>query len=410
MNRLPSGSRVHRASLCASSAALPVIESISTPAEAGTAKHTFMRVSLTEGREAALVEVPEEYREACEAIEVSTFEGLQGLQSEVALAYDVVTEKTRFLGVNIERRYGELGMNELPMSLDLAGVVPGVEVVVGDLKTGRTIIPPAAKNWQMRLGALAWARFNGLEQARVGLLHAPEGSKPWWDVAPFDGWDLADFAEQLRRIVDRVRLAQINLATGKPLEQVLGEHCLYCPARQACPAQTALIRRLANEPDKVGVELKALPAAAAWAQLKVVKQMMGDVEGSLRGLAKHQPIDLGDGRVLGELTKPVDELDAAVARPVLVKLFGQVIADAACDFEASKASIQRALKPLAEERKKAWKKGDGDKPSLAALEREALGALRDAGAIKKVPKTTLCEHEAEAPALPEPRPEDLNAA
>ena len=239
------------------------------------------------------------------------------------------------------------------------------------------------------------------------MLHAPEGSRPWWDVSTFDGWDLMQFADELRAIVGRVRTARAELAAGRELKVLLGDHCLYCPARQFCPGQTALIRRLANEPAEVGKELKALPAAKAWAQLKVVKQVLGDVEGALRGLAKHQPIDLGDGRILGELTKPVDEMDAAAARPILAKLFGPEVAEKACDYEASKASVGRALRPVYEARKKTWKKGDADpKPTLASIEAEAFGALRDGGALRKVDKTTLCEHEG---TLPEdaPRPSDL---
>jgi hypothetical protein len=372
---LPSGSRVQRAFACLASAVLPRIEVTSEPAQAGTWKHLFF-ANLRHGLDEALASVPEEYRAACEAIDVSSFTGIDAYDSEVPLVYDVKANTARRLPPGTSHRdYGALSEWEIGMTLDVAGVGPS-EVMAADLKTGHGHVPPAHRNWQLAVAALALDALNHKGSARVALIHAPEGVKPWWDVAVLDAFALSDARLQLLALAER-------LARTSPdnVPMVLGEQCRQCPSRLHCPAHTAFIHAAATGDGEMvsGLTSALTPdkARVAYGRLKVLRGAVKDLEAALAGYAEEHPISLDDGRVYGAKPGTETTVDAVVVRRVLSTLYGAEVADKATEYEASKASVERALRGVYEARK-----ASGQKVTLKALSDEAFGAIEADGGFK----------------------------
>lgn len=372
---LPSGSRIQRAFDCLASALLPHMNISGEPALAGTWKHLFFS-NLRHGKEQALSMVPPEYRGACEAIDDSSFAGLDAYESEVPLVYDVKANTTRRLSEGkTHRDYGELGAWELPMTLDVGGVGPN-EVLAADLKTGRGYVTPAHRNWQLAVGALALDALHHRGSARVALIHAPEGSTPWWDVAVLDGFALADSRLQLLDLAERMSKTKADSAP-----MVLGEHCRYCPSKLYCPAHTALLHSVAAAPGEMlatfTTQLTPEKARDAYGKTRVLRQAVKDLEAALQSYAEQNPIKLDDNRIYGPKPGTETTVDAAVVRHVLTSLHSADIAEKACEFEASKASVERALRGVYETRKKA-----GQKTTIKALVDEAMAVIAQEGGLK----------------------------
>lgn len=378
---------------CAASAALPRVDSVSQPAARGVALHLFVERVQESGREAALATMDAEWLADCEAMDTAWLEGLEHLVSELAMAYDVVAETTRIIDKGVGRNYGPLSPTEVVLTLDLCGA-QGTEVLVVDLKTGRGHVTPAKDNWQLKVGALALARHRGLDAARVALLLAPEGSAPSWDIATLDAFDLADAAQQLRDLYAAVTKADAAVAEGRAPNVTVGEHCIYCPARLACPGQGALLRRMATEPEGVANDAKQLVTlehvAEAWVRLKLMKQALGDVEAAIRAAASEAPVPLRDGLVLGKHETQRDEVQPEKARALLMEAYGPEVVATAFESKASKASISRGLR-LEYEKRKAAK----EKVTVSAVEAEAFGLLRDAGALVKTKRVAVEEYQPE---------------
>ena len=341
--RMPSASKLQTASICPPSATLPGIKSLNDAAEAGTWKHRFLQL-ITEGKSQteALLSVPSEWRAACEAIDVDALAPhLAHLSAEVALAYNVERGYTRLLGRDIEREYGALLDTEVAMSIDYAGVHDDVVVVV-DLKTGRGRVPAPRNNWQLKTNALALARLYSRERAVICLALAPEGQDARWESVELDGFDLEAHAYELRGLRHR-----IEATVGDPNRGMIsGDHCRYCPARFSCPAQVAMVQRLASEPDRWASETRELltpqTAALAWQRIKVVRRLLEGIEAGIYSLATETPLDLGNGTTLRLVESTRESIDGDLAWPILEEALG-VNARIAASMDVSKTSIKRAL-------------------------------------------------------------------
>ncbi len=396
---LPSGSKLQRAFLCTASAVLPKSETISEQGARGTGVHGFLADLQGLSRDEALARVSEEHRSACEAINLEQIPIGAEYTPELALAYDVDTEKTRIIGKDVAGNYGELGEAEVPMQLDLTGV--GADyVAVLDYKTGRGYVPSARRNWQLKVGALAMARLAGRDSARTAILHVPDG-EVFHDYAELDAFDLMGVASDLRLlkariVVEREHLAAIRAGAPEspshPLRTVAGEHCRYCPSFIYCPAQATIVRQVAGEPEKVADGIRALlspeTAARAYERLKLVREVMKQVEKALHAYAAQNPIALGDGMVFGEVVREVEELDPVVVRDVVRQLHGLEVADKACELETSKAAIDRAVRGVYENQKRL-----GQKVTLKALSAEVLRAVAERKGVHTKQRAEVREHK-----------------
>ena len=389
---LPSASKLQLALSCPASQVLPVVDSEWAAGESGREKHAALADWVTAPPDAKL-DLPAQMAAWLETVtEYADEMRHPDTISEMALTYDVATGQARHLGANLGRAYPERTPSEFYGALDYVRH-DGDSVMVADLKTGMSDVPHPARNMQLRFGALAAARHFGVESARVGILHAPEGRTPWWSWATLDAFELEMAAAELRTLAERIGYARNDAQRGKTPRLTVGEHCTYCPARHGCPARVAMAKRLAGEPEKVVLDLRALltpeTSALALARWQAASRALHEVGAALHAYAAESPIPLGDGRVWGPRESEREVIDAERAWPVLVERYGVEVARAAMSIDTSKAGVSRAMAVLRESMRGAAERprgvGDG-RVTLKSLNEDALRALREAGCVTS--KTT----------------------
>ena len=390
MSRLPTASAVGRVMSCPASHALPQEDrGSSEAAEAGTARHTALRAHLAE-----VAHAPDAATAAWlqGVVEADVLQPLRYAVGEVALAYDVLWGKARKVGVDVGREYGEVGPTEVVGSADYLAHFDG-RLLVADLKTGRSEVPPPADNPQLLTLALAASLVKHSEVVEVGLLLAPEGSAPRWQLAEVSPQRLAVHADALADMHQRIEEARDDVLAGRrPRHLSQGTHCRYCPARGACPAQQSLAQSATTAPETFRAtwqaSLAAGEAAPVYRALLALRSEADAIEEAMREAARQGPLDVGDGRQYGWRVVQRESIDAEAAWTVLGQRYGVETARAAMTLATSKAGIERALRPVVEARK-----ASGEKVTLKKAAEEALGALREAGAVQ-VQSNERCEEMA----------------
>lgn len=393
-----TGSSVERVLACPPSNALPHVLSTGEPAERGDAIHRFLCDARTLGREAALERAVEPWLAACEAIDVASLPTLDagGYAAEVAYSYDIELGTARELGRNIQRAYGDLGPDEVPVTVDTVGLgADGESVFVGDYKTGRGRVTPAGRNAQLLLGALAACRAYGRSRAEVAIVYVREDEDPVFSRATLDEWALDGFAASLRVTADKVREARHVVAAGGTPTVSTGPQCRYCPAFVQCPAQTSLALAITSAPDEWRADLTSAltpeRARAAYELYRRAGEVVKRAGEALHAYAiESGGIDIGDGMVYGPVTTKREYVDGAVTRQVLTEMHGPVIAERACSWSSSKTAIREALKHVAAQ--------TGGK--LAPLERDALAEIGKRRGIDRRESTACKEFVAKRKALP----------
>lgn len=397
---LPSASRLEIAEYCIGSAVLPGIEYVDADAAAGTVKHRFLETALNEGEAAALAGVTDEkLKTELAGWDLSKFPaGQRGAwAAEVAYAFNAETGAVRELGRRIERGYAAAGLkaNEFPGTLDLVGVTADA-VVVLDYKTGHQMVAPAARNWQLRYGAVSAAKVLKKSKAVVGIFYTRDGEEPYLDSAELDAFDLDDGATSLKSL--GARIIEARKLKPSQLRLTAGEHCRYCPAVATCPAQAGLVQRLATNGDATVAELASLltpeTAALAYGRIKAAKMAIAKVESALYSYAAQNPVPLGDGYVLGTHVTERESLDGKKTFEVLKELHGLAVAQAAVEMETSKAAVKRALEIV--------KTAEGG--ATAPRQRVVEERVRKAGGITVTRKSTIGEHRPKKGELPAPTP------
>lgn len=383
---LPTASSLERAGRCVGSTILPKADEVSDASTQGTVIHAFLARVAEVGREEALGDLPEELRETCAAIDLDLLptSSLEVIP-ELAIAYDPATGTARELGRNIGRRYPPVHPGEFVGTADIV-TMSKAEVFVGDFKTGRTLITPAKDNPQLRMLGLAAARLFNRRHLRVAIIRITEEGTPFFDSADYDALELDTIEEDLRDLARRIDQAKDLLDLGQPPPVTVGTHCRWCPSLPYCPAQVALVKKLAGEPELVAEDITSAltpeSASRAWARLKVVEEVIRRVREGVYAYARDHAIQLPNGLVVGEVESQRRALDGRVTYEVLTRLHGPEVAQAAVDLEASQAGIERALRGVAE--------AAGVK--LAKLKREVMSKLEEAGAVSVKTFRTVREH------------------
>jgi hypothetical protein len=330
-----SASFLPRAEQCPASATLPGTDRVREDAEAGKRDHARMEATAPEGS-----------------------------MAEVAFVYNVLTGEAREVGRGLRRAYGKLAEGEIPGTTDLVTVEPDL-VRVRDYKTGFGYLVAAPRNnMQLQHNALCAALVYGKQTAIVEVDKTEEEGEP--ERATFTAFDFAVIRARLRRIWDATQ--ELNPAV------VEGPYCWRCPAFSRCPAKTHLALALSTgqAPQELPtLELTPEAVARGWDRLKAAKRLLGEIEAIYRGFAKEHRIALGGGKMLGFVSRQVDELDGPTVFKVLREMHGEEVARAAVEMDTSKAALERALKLIAPPRGK------------ARMVREALAAIGVAGGIKK---------------------------
>jgi len=364
-----TASGLEAAERCPSSAVLPRVPESTEASSDGTRLHEVLaaRVAYLRG-EAADGPVATEDEADWSDIVLEHHPWLTSHVSEVAYAYDA-DGRGRLLGRNLGRAY-DVGPTEIAGTADYVRVDEAAGVVeVADLKTGRADVTHPSENLQLALLALSVASWHGVTMVRVGILAAPMGSTPWVTWHELGPLDLLHAAARIRRLVEAVEAAKTTPKYG------VGGWCGYCPARRACPTQTAMLRRLAVDPQAVAEDIATgivTPDVAriAYQRYRAVKAAMAQVEAQLHAWAKESGgIPLGTGRGWGPRESQRAVIDVEVAWPELVRRYGVEAAREMMTMRTSKTAIGRVASRLAPRGQKA----DAAKAALALL--TAAGAV-----------------------------------
>lgn len=397
IGRDPTGSKMHRVLRCPASAALPQIDDLEPrpPAVRGTKIHRFLQrvselkrdgMTLDLARAAALRELaadklvtPDVYA----YLEILDVEAMPvDLAAEVAIAYDWSARTARELGRGGGRDYTGIKLTEIAFTTDVLGVGED-RVYVGDYKSGHAWIPPPADNGQMLTMGLGAAKLHGKDEAELELLLPDEDGQPRRVTAIVGVFELDAFADDVERAMSDVATAKAIVGRGGTPNVVTGEHCRYCPAFRACPAQQGLVRAaLSGPPVRTGGilapgALEPARLAATWRTLKEVRLALGQLEGEILTLAGREPIDLGEGKVLGPVETAREKVtDADAAHRVLESRYSREAADSAMKRTTSKVAIRKAVTRYKPDKTKiSTSKGDGE------LDR-VLDSIRATGGIK----------------------------
>ena len=365
---LPTASGLTRALKCPASLQLPQVQrEAGAPAVTGTQVHTFLETVSELGREAALERITDERAaRICAALDLSTLPLGDGTSwaSEVAFGWHLGSGMGREVGRNVGRGY-PTKPGELYGTADLVALSADAQTVhVLDVKTGRGWMPSAADSAQLRFLAMAACATYGCSQAEVGHLHVREDGTVWLERASLDALELDLFAEQLRTLQATVEAGKGSMAEGP--------WCRYCPAFQSCPAKAALACATVGLPAQLTPEV----VAQAWTRMKEVRQVLDRVEEVLREYASTQPVSLGNGMQLAAVESSRDELDGAKVYATMAKLYGDEVARASVELEASKKSLDKGVRMVAEQLK-----AKGEKATLKDLNARALEAVRQAGGV-----------------------------
>lgn len=330
-----TGSGLERAMLCDGPAYLQHIDSVSDDAARGSAVHAFFEAVSTKGREAALDDAPEDLRPALEALDLSRLPVGSSYAAEVAFAYDPLMSAARELGRGIGRRY-EVGDTEIAGTADVVALLDDDGVFVADFKSGWSRRTAAKENPQLLFYALAACRAYKRSRAAVQIIRVMEDGTTWTDEAALDAFDLDEFASRVLDLASRYMEVRNEIREPRLAE---GEQCRWCPSFSVCPAKVALLAKpLAFE------ALSPEVAATAYAKVKLYKAAVERAEEILRDYARTHPIPLEDGTVYGVRIDHAKNIDAKVARGVLSEWFGEPVAEQGISYEASQASLKRALK------------------------------------------------------------------
>lgn len=378
---LPSASGVKLAMMCPKSVYLPREEVKSESAEKGTAVHDFLdRVSQGIDVQVALESVPEEHRPDCLAVEIDDIPKLAELRTEVAIAWNPWTRKSRILGHHLGRDYaGANRQEEFVGTADRIGRMVGGEYdgwfTVDDYKTGSArLVDHVEKNWQTLTLAVAFAAEFNLDRVLVGIVKTQGQVRPYY--FPLERFDLAMGEQALIELATIIRDD-----TGKHNE---GRHCKWCPSFIYCEKKLELAMTLVRQPnlslEYIADQIKADPLTA-YNRWRVVKDVVHKMDDIIKAHARENPIPLSDGQVYGPVEVKLNVIDPGVAFTELTELHGQEVARKAFKLETSKAGVERAIAAIA------------PRGSKASMVREALGKIQEKNGFKEQKRIEIREHK-----------------
>lgn len=375
MNRT-TASGLGRAMTCGASMHLPVVRSNSAAADRGTWRHVFLARLPEVGAEAALAEVPEEHRAACEALPIDDLP--TGLTAEVAFVYDAAAGTARILGTNLDRNYGELAPTEIAGAADVVGLADGMALVLDWKSVGYR--QRASESIQLRFLALAAARAYGVDKVRAEIVRLGDDGEAWRSWHDYEALDLDIFAAELRRWAAR---APDNH------DLVESSYCDHCPSFSCCPAKTMLAIQVAEgrvlDGPEATMPLSPERAGVAWQRIRLARKLLDHIERAcIAALDEHGSLPLPGGKTLVRRTVPGNEkLVGDVVFDVLAEKHGADVARAAVGMVATKSGVKDALRPLGTKR-----------GQLTKLEAEVLEEVRKRNGSRRGTRTELQEVEA----------------
>ena len=367
-----TGSRAHRIIRCPASAVLPHVEHdrSSPAADRGTAIHAFLEVVRTVGPDAAIARAPAELRPFLAAIDVESLP--THLATEVSFAFDWRSRRGRELGRGIGRDYaaaaelhelGPLTDSEDCLTVDILGHDRAAGVAyVGDYKTGRSRYPMPDKFAQTMLAAAAVRSALGVSEVRLELIYIDDEGDDFRTRSSVDEWAIDDWCDEWATARGAIAGLELEHAAGRPLSVRDGDHCDHCPAFNYCPGKTALVRALPTSVDEVLASgyMSRDRMAAAWRACERLKDLIGTVQSQICMAATIEPLELGDGEILGPKTTVRETLRGEIAAAVLGEWHGAEAVKEAITISMSKDALRSAVVARKKEGEKiSTKKRDG---------------------------------------------------
>lgn len=325
----------------------------------------------------ALASVPDpELRAKLAVIPVDELPIGPGFERQVSLAMDLATGQARRLPAT---EHGASG--EVTARADVMAVLDDGTIYVGEYKTGRAVLPPAAEHAQLGVTVLLAVRAAGAQRGRGDIIHL-EDDRARGDRAEFGPMELDAIHQGLVVAQARAHKANATLKAGGMPDVAMGEHCRYCPAATtSCPAVSDVVTALARQSE-------AAPTLSeprrAYEFFRLAEQALALYKQALCVYADHEPIDLGGGRVFGSVEESREYLVPSIAHAVLVDACGAEVADSAVSWDISKASIRRALAQLP--------RGEGS-ASISEMEDGLLEELRRRGGVTRKTFFQVKEHK-----------------
>lgn len=378
-----TGSGIERHMNCAASAVLDRVWSeSSTHAARGTAIHDHlyrMAQGMLEDESLALVDL--DHRDAAKTCDVTALADDLTLSPEVALAYRPADDTARLIGQGLARDYSTVGLDEIPLTIDLAGRRQD-HAVVRDYKTGHRNVTRAGVNWQLIGAALAVSRTFDLDEVEAEIIYVRPGRDVYRDTARLTGLELAGYAAELRASMARVERDRARHAAGEHVEPTEGSWCQYCPSKWACPAKVGTLR--------LGLDIAAskapIPAGDVVKARELLRVARRQIEALERKLddALSEPLLLsvepdGTGNYYGAHAAPGNEvIDPDIAVMAAAEVLGIDEAAARKALVAGKVTKER-IEQLAADR--------APRGAIAATKRRLLAAIAGAGGITR-PTTT----------------------
>ena len=302
-------------------------------------------------------------------------------RAQVAYAWNWTNDTARELPPSTHRDYTAADpMTEVCMTLDAVGLLDDLVLVV-DFKSYDPLVPRAAVNGQIHLGALAACRTLGIDAAEVAIHHEARA----FDVATVTWVDLETFAAEAKAIV----MGAFKAKHVRPLKLSTGVWCRYCPAFSACPRQselTALVKT--SELDmRVEAQVPLTDENAAdfydlWKRVDLLAKRMKSV---VYARAAERGITLSNGNTFGRVISDGDRvLDGDKAYALIREKYGQEMADKAVTREATQTGLTDALKAAGE-------KSVDAKVKAFVAELDKLGGVtrKPSSSIKELPFAKL---------------------
>lgn len=373
-----TGSGIERAMNCAAASVLPRVWSEpSVYAQRGTAIHAHLERlahGLPEAESLALVDV--EHRDAAATVDTASLTDDLTLSPEVALAYHPATDTARLIGQGLARDYSTVALDEIPLTIDLAGKRQD-HGVVRDYKTGHRNVTRAGTNWQMVGAALAVSRAFDLDEMEAEVIYVRPGRDVYRDTARLTGLELAGAAAELRALMPRVERDRARLANGEHVEPTEGSWCQYCPSKWTCPAKVGTLR--------LGLDIAAGRQIIPAGDLVKAREMLRAARRELDRLEKQlddtlsTPVMLsadpdGTGYWYGAHLEPgPDVIDGKIA-----------VAAVAAHLKLPEADVRDELVgKVTKERIKKLAAKVAPHGAIAATERSLLAAIAAAGGITR---------------------------
>jgi hypothetical protein len=385
MIKITTGSQISRVIRCPGSQGLPHVRSVGgEPQELGNAVHTYL-CSISEGvnpiRAAECIEesYTKEAADVCREIDLDLLKDVLAGTAEVSLAYSSKSGG-RVLGTSLGRDYSGVKPGEIAMTIDVL-IVGDDYVIVLDFKTGRTDLGPAKKSDQLLPAAVAAASAYNKPKAFGGYIYLRDGNQ-WRDMAEWDAFDLEAYASKMERMEEELSIVEATVAKGQTPDVTTGNHCKFCPAWNACPAQKSLAIELAtgNDAAPFNQALSRGLMAEAWERIKLYQTMINKVKKAIISEAGREPIALSNGKTLGSFMKEGNEkLDGSVVHEVISGMYGDDVADSSVTFSATKSGIKAALK-------------DHKIAKPTAVQKKVIEAVREAGGATRSKSTKVDEY------------------